>query len=334
MNKIDIKIKQLYKQEFRDLQNSQLILELSGSSVNNITANTLRRLAIDYVPTYAFTSELITIDKNNSIFTNDMMKLRISQITIPNILNNIIYLSDEYWKNVEFSNPNREKHPDDKKILELYVNAKNNTADIQNITTNDCKIYLDGTEIDKFDKKYPHLIIQLRPLEFFSCRCVAALGIGKISNIWAAVANSYIDEINEHSSKLILETQGQMDEYEILHKGCKILITKLNIIKKLIEDEYETDEIMEKNELKLIIQNEDHTVGSILNDSLQQNKNISFSGLSKPDLLIDSLVIKLKSVKKNPLGPLYETIDYIIELYTEIEKQILHLGKKFIKYKY
>lgn len=334
MEKIDVKVKELYKQDFQNLQSSQLILEISGKSVNNVVVNTLRRLVIDYIPTYGFASELLKIEANTSIFNNDMMKLRLSQITIPKINVPIAYLENKYWKGIEFSNPDREKHPDDTKLLEFYVTMKNNTTDNLNVTTNDAKVFLDGNELkNKFDKKYPCLLIQLRPSEQFSARCVAALSIGKNNNIFAAAANAYIDEISETSCKLTVESQGQISEYESLHKGCTILIQKLETVKSLILEQYDTPEIRNKQELKLVLENEDHMLGGILNDSLQNNRNIVFSGVSKPNLLIDTMVIKMKSMTKNPLKPLIESIDYIIKLYTEIGKQIYNAGKKFIEYK-
>lgn len=49
MQPIDIKIKQISKQEFKNLQSSQLTLELSGKTVTTALVNTLRRLSYDYV---------------------------------------------------------------------------------------------------------------------------------------------------------------------------------------------------------------------------------------------------------------------------------------------
>ena len=64
MESIDIKIKQINKQEFINLKASQLILEITGANVNYVLVNTLRRLCYDCIPTYAFSPENITIEKN------------------------------------------------------------------------------------------------------------------------------------------------------------------------------------------------------------------------------------------------------------------------------
>jgi len=327
MEKIDIKIKQLQKQEFKNLQASQLIIELTGKNANYVLTNTLRRLSYDYIPTYAFPSELIKIEKNTSVYNNDYMKCRLSQITIPNLINNIYYLPDEYWLNINYNDPSRIKHPDDNKVLEFYINVTNNTNENMNVTTEHMKVYEDGVELkNKFDDKFQHLIIDLRPNENFSCKCVGALGIGKVNSIWSAAGNSYYDEIDEHKFKLTIESQGQMNEYDILYRSCYVIEEKIKIIKKLIEDKYDSPSIKNTNTLKIILENEDHTIGGLINDLLQENKNIAFSGLSKPNLLLDKIIIEIMSIKNDPIKPLIDTLDYIIDLFQEIKSQIMDIG--------
>jgi len=333
MSEIDLKISQIHKQEFKNLQSSQLILGLSGNVVNSTLVNTLRRLSLDHVPTYSFSNHTIFIEKNNSIYNNDYMRLRLSQMTVPKITNKIYFLEDKYWKDVDFKNPDRIKQQDDTKLLEVYINSTNNTSDIMNVTTNHIKVYEDGIELkDKFNTEYPSLIIKLRPGEEFSCRCVGVLSIGMNNSLWSAAGNSYFKEISEHEFQLIIESQGQMDEYEILHKGCRVLKEKINITKKLIKDKYDLQDIVNTQMLKLEIENEDHTLGGIINDCLQNNKNVLFSGLSKPNLLIDTIIIEFQTIEKNPLKFLNETLNYVTKLFDEIESQISKLGSNFIEY--
>lgn len=332
MDPIDVKIIQLNKQEFKDLQSSQLTIEISGKSVNSSLVNTLRRASYDIVPTYAFPAESIYIEKNTSIYNNDYMKLRLSQLTIPKIENNIYYLEDKYWKNIKYDNPEREKHPNDKKILEFYVNMTNSTKGVLNVTTEHSKTFEDGVEMkDKFDHNYPCLIIKLRPGESFSCRCVGVLGVGKNNNIWAASGNSYFDQLEENKFKLTLESQGQIDEYDILYKSCIIIKEKLDIIKKLTLEKHDLPEIKETTKLSIIFENEDHTMGNLINEFLQENKDVVFSGLSKPNLVVDTMVIDLETIKNDPLKTFLETIKYIDELFSNIENKIEKLGNKFIK---
>lgn len=332
MSSPNIKISQIHKQEFKNLQQSKLTLLLKGDSVNYALANTLRRLSMEHVPTYAFFADNITIEKNTSVFLNDQWKLKLSQVTIPNIIIKPHFLEDKYWLDVDFRNPERERHPDDKKLLEMYINVTNTTNDILPVTTEHMKIYEDGIELrDKFDSNYPHLIFELRPNESFSCRCVGVLAIGMTNNIWAASGNSYYEDISESEYKLMIESQGQMDEYEILHKSCRVLKDKIKITKKLIEEKYSSHPI-DNHSIVLEFENEDHTLCNIINDHLQDNKNVVFAGVKKPNLLIDTMQIEFHTVKDDPLKYFNEALDSVSKLFDEIENQIEKLGSNYIKY--
>jgi len=331
---IDVKISQVHKQEFKNLQESKLILLFKGKSVNEVLVNTLRRLSMDYVPTYAFYPDNITIEKNTSILNNDRMKLKLSQITIPDILVKPYFLEDKYWVDIDFRDPNQEKHPQDKKLLEIYINVTNDSKDstyVLPVTTEHVKIYEDGVELTKFDPKFPHLFVKLRQNETFSCRCVGSLSIGLVHNIFAAAGTSYYDDITETEYKLSIESQGQMDEYEILHKSCRIMKDKLNITKKIVKNKYEQHQLT-GNSITFEFENEDHTLCNIINDYLQNHKDVAFSGLSKPSLLIDTMRISLSTIKNDPVKIFDEIIDHIIKLFDEIESQTEKLGNKYIKY--
>jgi len=333
MNAIDIKIKEVSKQASSGLKQSQLVLEFSGKTVNNAVVNTLRRLAYNDVPTYAFDVNSINIEKNTSMFNNDYMRLRIEQMTIPKVDIPIAYLPNKYWENVNYGDQNREKHPKDDSKLEMVINVENKTINNLNVTTNDIKLYMNDVEVKKFDQKYPHLIVQLRPNEVFKCHALAVLGIGQANNIWSSVGTAFFDEDEEKGTFLLtLESQGQMDEYDILYKACEIMNEKLVNIKSDLSKKFD-ESVTKKNRVIVKLESESHTVGSVLNEFLQQNKNIAFSGLAKKDLLINEVEIKLESVNVNPVKPFFDTIDYVIDVYMEIQKQIAKLGSKYITMK-
>ncbi|AYV82173.1 MAG: DNA directed RNA polymerase subunit L [Homavirus sp.] len=327
MNKSDIKIIQLKKQEAKDLKASQLILEFSGKSVNSSLINTIRRVSYGYVPTYAFCKQSIQIEQNESIFDNDVMRLRLSQMTYPNLKVPIVYLPEQYWKGVDYSDRKREKFPEDTKNIEMYINVSNSTSEIMDVTTNHAIFLEDSVEIAKMDKKYPLLIIKLRPKEVFKCYAFGVLGVGLSNDIWSAAANCYYSEIDENKFKFTIESQGQLDEYDILIKACSILVIKLNSIKDIINNKYDNDQSKGKKKLIIHLENEDHTIGNILNEYLQNNKNIAYSGLSKPDLLVREVVIKLLSIDQNPLKHVYETIDLIIDICNNVQDQLKKLNK-------
>lgn len=338
MKKIDINITESSKQVFEELYASKLILDFKGTTVNSSLVNTIRRLSNDWVPTYAFHTSHINITSNTSIYDNDYMRLRISQIVIKDISNDIYYLEDKYWKDVDYFSPDRPKHPKDDKVCEFYINATNDTNEVKSITTKDVKLYEDGEElVNKFDNKYPSLILHLRPGESFNCRCVAALGIGKVDSIWMASGNTFFTEVNDNTFELTLESQGQYDEYEILHKSCQILKEKINLTKTLVDDQFlNTKNKTNKtdNTIKIILINEDHTLGAVINEYLQDHPDTLFAGLSKPNLLIDEMIIEFSTKKnKDPQKVFTETLEYVIKIFDNIQLQIEKLGKKFIKYK-
>lgn len=321
---VDIKIKKLSYQKPIDLKQSQLVLQIEGDSVNSVLVNTLRRLAYTCVPTYSFCRETVSIESNTSVFNNDYMKLRLSQMSYPNVKHNIHYLPEKYWKSViNYTDPKREKHTDDKLQIEMYVNVSNSGSTVMNVTTNDAEFFEDGEKKDKFNKKYPHLIVQLRPTETFKMKAVAVLGVGLSSDIWSATSNCYFDELTEKSFKLTVESAGQQTEVDILKTCCLYIKHKLENLKYILSDKYKS----QKEPFILIeLDNENHTVGELLNRYLQENKDVVFSGVSKPDLLIQRMVIKLQtSASVNPVQAVMKTIDNIVNIFNGVEKQIVAL---------
>jgi len=299
-NKVDINITELSKQKNNKYKSSQLVLQLSGKNVNSILVNTLRRGSLLLVPTYGFCRESILIEKNTSIFDNDYMRLRLSQLTIPNLKYDTFNLPNKYWKNINYGDLTREKDPRDKKKIELYINITNNSNELLNVTTDHIKIYEDGVELkDHFKHIAPILIVPLRPSQSFICRCVGVLGIGKVNDTWASCSNCFYEELDEHKYNLTLESQGQLEEYEILRRICKLLIEKIEDLSHIIKEKYSKN--TDDNTLYIKLENEDHTLGNFINDILQDLDNVEFSGISKPDLLVDEVTIKLISTKNNPV---------------------------------
>jgi DNA-directed RNA polymerase subunit L len=328
MDKIDIKITKLKKQPFKDLQASQLMLQFKGNTIRPAVVNALRRMSLNDVPTYAFCKDSINIEKNTTIFNNDYMELRLEQLTIPNVNVPVTLLDDKYWhqRYVKYDDINREKDPSDTINLEIVINETNNTSAVYNLTTDDVKIYQDGVDVsNKFDKKNPLLILKMRPAETFNCVAKAVLGKGLRNNIWAAAATCYYEYDKINDVKFTMESQGQLDEYDILIRSCQIIKHKMKITKEQLQEKYENSDIINQKELSINFDNEDHTFGEVLNDFLQENNEIAFSGLSKPDLLKSEILIRMKTIKNNPLKPLFATMEYVIKIYDEIEKQLLKL---------
>jgi len=323
----DITIIELEKQSSQGLQESKLILQFSGKLASTTLTNSLRRCALNNIPTYAFDPNTIYIDGNSSIFDNDEMRCRISQIIIPEITVPVIHLENKYWKDIDFGDTNRPKHPKDKMLIEFYINARNDTTSVMNVTTNDADIYIDSDSVKKIDAAFPHLVIQLKPKQIFKCRAVAQLGIGLKNNIWSGAANSYYDELSENKIKFTILSQGQMHEYDILYRSCIVIQKELLFLKHIFKnsiDKHKTKDI------KLKIDNYDYTVCGILNEFLQSHNDVIFSAISKPDHLISQIVITLKTNKNHPIDILFEVVDHLVKVYENIKNQLMKLGKKHI----
>ena len=331
MGKIDIKVTELKKQPFDGFQSSQLILNFKGKHVYPSVTNSLRRLALSEVPTYAFIADSIIIEENTSVFDNDEMRNRLEQFTIPNVNVPVLHLDEELWREVDYSDKNRPRHENDNINLEMVVNFRNNTVNNVSVTTNDATVYQDGENVsDKFDSNFPWLITKLKPGQVFKATCKAVLGKGLRNNVWSSVATAYHSYDSEQDINLTLESQGQLDEYDILVRSCHVMKTKIkNLINKLSRN-LDKDDIANQKMLLVRFDKEDHTLGEIVNEFLQESDDVIYSGVQKPDHLKNEINIKMKSVKNNPLKPLLKTMEDVIGIYDHMEEQFRNLGKKFI----
>lgn len=325
-NGLDISVKVKSYTPQKDYKSSELCIEFTGKDVYFKLINTLSRVASTHLPSYAFPPQLINITENTCVaYDNQYMQLRLSTLPIYNIDLDLYHLHDKYWKNVNYADLNREKHPLEKDI-KIYINSTNNTNDILNVTTNDVEIYIDNELTKKiYDTKYPILIIKLRPGDSFKCNMTAALGLGESNTIWRSAVNAYAPYEDEVFT-LCLKSNGQESEYVILNKTCKHILKRLEDIKKVIEEKVVSQEIKNIENLILIIDGEDHTMGEIINYELQSHSNL-LSGFSKPDLLIKSISFKLFAKEPSKMiASIYESIDNLTNKYNHILKLVEKLN--------
>jgi len=322
--------------EHVDLEQSQLVLKISGKSVNCTIVNTLRRVSYDLIPTYAFASDAIKIEKNTSKYNNDMMRLKLSQIGYPgyifkhpNFKMPTFILPEHFWKNVDYSNRKRELHENDKYKIEMYINKVNDTATTINVTSHDIAFYENGQKITYSYKKSPCLILGLNPGEEFKCYAVAQLGIGEVNNIWSAAGNVFYEQLKDDESEYMftIESAGQIKEYEILVKSCEIIKIKLNQIKEIVLKQHNTEENKNQPRITLILTNEDHTIGQLLNRALQEHPNVKFSGIAMKDNLVKEVLFKIVTNDKKVLETIFECIDYLSNLFTKMSADFTKMMK-------
>lgn len=334
VGKFDIDISEEEKHEAVDYEASWLKLRFKGNDMNIKMVNAIRRVSMDNLPTYAFPKEQINIDFNTTVaFNNDEMRLRLGFLPVMGIDPEIYYLPEKYWFNVNFADPKREKHPNEKSV-EIYVNSQNNSANIANVTTNDAQIYVDSEVVKPYNEKFPILLIKLRPNDSFKCHMKACLGTGEIDSRWRMSRNSYYKEIINGDKKeyvITIEGNGQTDEYNIVIRSCQFLIKKLSDIKKELQNRVNSKEIPSKKSLKVKLDGEDHTIGEIVNYELQGHRDIFFAGVAKTDHLIKSITFTMISNPNvaTPIDAMFECIDILIKKYSHIGKVVTDMtGKK------
>lgn len=298
-----------------------------GKDFNVKLANSIRRACSNNIPSYAIPQEQITININTTVaFNNDYMKLRLSQLPVYGIDPEIYFLSEKYWNKdtVNYADNKREKHPKEKTI-EYYLKTHNNSSMISNVTTNDLKMFIDGEEIHPYNKKYPILLIKLRPNDKFECHMKGALGVGDRNVIWSGARNVFYDENEKKEDEIeysfTVEGNGQVDEYDAIVRSCKFLIKKYNDLKDDLEKKIKSKEILPRKVIYFKLDKEDYTMGEPLNYEFQNHNDIIMSGLSKPDHLVRTIQIRVeaKDGVESPLKAMLECIDIVI-------KKISHIG--------
>lgn len=328
---IDINVSEVYYNKKNGSKSSELCLKFTGNDCNHKILSTLRRTSQNNVPTYAFNHNNIDIQENTCVaFNNDYMKLRLSNLPIFNINPELSFLHPKYWKNINFADNTRERHPNEK-IIKIYINSHNNSNEIKHITTKDVKVYINDEQVELYDPTAPILIISLRPNDTFKCMLTSSIAIGEMHTTYSACSNSwatYENETKENGDtnfikgELFLKSRGGQSEYAILNKSCEYLIKKFEDIKAEMDRRVNAKEIdVEQSDLIVVLNDEDHTIGEMINYELQDLA--IFSAVSKPDHNIRSITLKIESDgKKKSVELLQEACNVTINKFKKIQSQL------------
>jgi len=346
MSSKEISIKIIEKRKtINNLSSNCLKFSLSGSEINYVVVNTIVRVGLSLVGSYAFNPEYISIERNTSIFNNNKMNLRLSNIPIINknyedpIVHNTDELIDKCLEYEHLANTSIFKMKKDnlqeledinnkrKELLNnlhMHIEARNRTDEIINVTSNEkfTSFYLNDKKIpDIFPKEV--LLIKLKPGEDFIATAVADYNIPLINNIYSSVSVLSSEEINDNEYHIYLESQRQIEEEEIIKKCCKIIINKLNHIQKIILDKLENiNNDDAEYEEQINIENENHTLGNLLTRALQDHKNISFCGYKIDHPFINELAIKYKTEGNKFSNILKDVIKNQIKLFEKIASKL------------
>ena len=291
---LDINVKEISYRLRDKFVYSKLDIELSGADVNYVIANTFRRVSYDDIPTYAF--EVVEFEHNNmKAFDCDYMRCRLRQLPLYDVENDLYYLHPKYWHNVNYYDNTRTKHPSEK-LIEGVINVHNNTTEIMPVTTRDMQYFIDGVKTKYNDPHpdYPMLLAELKPDNTLKCRLKAVLGVGEKDTIWFGSKLVYYNYEHENPNvvSLTIEGNGQVQEYVLLVKCCRVLKLKLKGIKNEIERRVDTGEIQKSKTIFFELVNEDHTMGELLNYALQSHRGLIFSSVARPDHLVKLIIFK------------------------------------------
>lgn len=337
---LDIKISLHSYVKHDDIKRGRLQIVCSGRDYTRQLMNSIGRIAVTRVPMYAYAKELIDIEEikpetgyhRSAAFNNDMMRLRLSNTPVMNVDPEISFLHERYWKNIDYADEKREKHKNEKNI-EVMIDAKNsnddsleNEGDVLHITTNDINVYIDGKKQKIYSESYPLLIISLRPKEAFKCSMKAVLGVGINNTCWDACSNFCFDEETLDGKTIVsFQAASQMDEYTLVLRALDYFKIRTDMLKDEIHRMYLQQQKPGKR-FQIVLQNEDHTMGEVINYELQSHPDIRSSGCAKKDFLIRDILIDVTAFSESKLlNAINESMDNLLKKIETFKKQFIKL---------
>lgn len=335
MSKIDIKFELLANKKNEGFENSFLALKIKGKDVFPELVNSFRRIVMCELPKYAY--ENITITKNTSIFDNDKMTLRLSLLPIFNIKTGdkdvdkfheeLSFLEQKYWKDIDHKDP-KQRYPKSLDI-DLYITANNNTNKIMNVTTKDALYMVNGQKVsyENPNPDEPILLIQLNENQQFEAHIKAVMGLGEAHDKWSC-CHAYYEYEEETDINFTLESFGQFTERTLLLKAMDNIVIKMTNIEKDVKNNSAKGASNNIMEISLI--DEDDTISRLINALMQDDERVIFCGVSKPDFLIKTMVIKVVTTdeKNKPVDIFVDAVKKAKNIVEHCKKELLSLSIK------
>ena len=305
--------------------NTRLEIDFKGPNIDYVVLNTIRRTILSHIPNYAFTD--FNFKKNNTVFNNNYLKLRISNIPVWGIENNVeifipkkksiketIYEEENINDDIDLNPETQNLNMSTLKQLTMFVDYKSNDKDIMTVTTDHAKFYYAEKKIDS-PYKNPIPLVKLQPKQTVTFSVITNIGTEQQSAIYSVASVCFYKEIKENDFQFILESRGCMTEKKIIHIALINIIDKLKNIFKTITNNIDN----KKTKGELLIMNEDNTMGNLISRGMQQHKDIKFAGYNIPHLLEDKVVIHYELKKEGILiDVLNDVTDYYIKLFDKI----------------
>lgn len=304
----------------KEIMNSRLEFDITG--INHNILNTFRRIMLTNIPIYSFNT--ITISENTSIFNNNYMKLRISNMPVFGIHSDepiFTKIIPVKVKEVEIEQDITDDSLDavnssSLKQLTMYIDYINNTTEIVTVGTDDCKFYFAEKQIPSpYNINIP--IIKLQPTQKIKLSAITQLGIEETSSIFSPVSIFAYKQHTDNKYTVMLESRGQLNEKVLLEYTYINIKLILDNFIKLIPDR---DDIMGK----ILINDADHTLGNIIAEGLQNHKKVKFGGSNSPHLLDKKIMIHYELYEK---GNIKDIMVEIIDEYKLLFESIHNIIK-------
>jgi DNA-directed RNA polymerase subunit L len=248
-------------------------------------ANGLRRTLISKIPTYAINN--ISVIKNTTSFNNDYIKNRLELIPIK---------SDSDMDNIIFTL----KASSEDELLDIFTESLN--------SSNGKKYFPEDI-----------LLLTLKPGQTIQLECSVSKNIGSYHSKHSPVCGIQFEMMPKDPKEkdyiyrqrnyvpnhviLSYESIGMFPADKLFIMAIDLIIDKLAFIKKSIEEENpEKIQIIKYNPMddtyEYIIDNEDYTIGCLINNTNLENKDCGFSGIIKPHPSFDKITMRVKGTSK------------------------------------
>ena len=301
-------------------------MELNMKKVDYVIVNSIRRTVLSDIPIYAFET---TVNVNTSVFNNNYIKLRMSNLPIIGIENNNVFFKKVEEEDEEESNFDEgfglmddieltiDKNVDSSSInnFTLYLNYENKTPDIVTITTKDCDYFYKGKKINNpYKTDIP--IIKLQPEQKINLTSVSKLETEKKSAIYSPVSICSYQQISDDEFNFFLESRGQITEHQILERAIDNLL-------KNVDDLIRDMSKMKTEDGMIKVGDIDHTLGNLISHFAMMEKEVEMFTYNQPHPL-DPVIVFHYRLKSSTLDKVLEKVnDNISKTFKNLKQQLI-----------
>ena len=329
VNKVNIKI----LNHLDEIGNSRLDFKISGSNINYVIVNTIRRTIFSDIPTYAFNE--FNFEKNTSIFHNNYLKLRLRHMPVWGIENTVEFIDynikinnletipeeNDDDDNVEL-NVEKNLNMSNLKQFTMYVNVKNTSNDIINVSTSNAKFYYDEKLIQS-PYTNPILILKLQPSQEIMFSAITKIGTEQEDAMFSIACVAAYKEINPNEFDFFIESRGQISEKRIMYVAIINIERRMQYFLKLLKED-KTNNTKNDNKIigEIIVNNEDHTLGNLITCGLQLHPKIAFAGYNLPHPLGKKIILHYKLKEQSNIKQIIEeVIEYLTDIFSQIKNE-------------